>query len=111
MVATLTRLLFFPAGKLHAIVNATTDQEVATSRAPIGGVVIDVPKISYDACRTEREVLVLTQAALAQISPQAAAGVAATIQAIDDAAAAAAASDAANQAAAAAAQAVVGAPG
>lgn len=86
MTATLTRLLFFSNGDLHAIVSADTDQDLTPHKAPQGGVFIDAAKDSYEKCTSLRDQLALAQPLVAAKDQTIGLAVTAKIQAIDAAA-------------------------
>jgi len=90
MAATLTRMLFFGTGDLHAIINASSDQDLAAHKAPQGGVFIDAPKASYDICASFRDQLALAQPLVALKDLNIGLLITAKINAIDAAAQAAA---------------------
>lgn len=83
MAATLTRLIFFTSGDLHAIVNADNDGELEPHRAPLGGVFVDVPRDAYFTCGNLRDQLTLALPPLVQKDPGIAAIVSAKIEALD----------------------------
>lgn len=83
MAATLTRLIFFASGELHAIVNADNDSELAPHTGPIGAVYVDVPRKSYVACKTTRDHMALALPLLSIKDVVFASAVTAKIDAID----------------------------
>jgi hypothetical protein len=95
MAATLTRLIFFASGDLHAIVKADFDSELAAHKGPLNSVFADVPRKSYEVARALRDQMALGLPVVAAKDVVVASAISAKIQAIDDAAALQAAADAA----------------
>lgn len=88
MAATLTRLIFFASGDLHAVVNADSDSELAPHKGPPGSIFVDTPRQSYLKSPTLRDQMALGQPLVAAKDSVIGAAITSKIQAIDAAIAA-----------------------